>query len=116
MHYQLEPAGEAKLVRCTRGRVYDVALDLRPDSPTYLAWTGLELVGGEGDMLYIPPGCAHGYQTLAEDSEIYYLTSEFYHPQLATGVRYDDPVFGIKWPLPVSAISDKDAEWPDFRP
>lgn len=112
MHFQVAPALEAKLVRCTRGSMFDVVLDLRPDSPTYARWHGVELSADNGRMLYVPEHCAHGYQTLAEDTEMHYLTSAFYAPQSARGVRHDDPAFGVRWPLPVTAISDQDSAWP----
>jgi dTDP-4-dehydrorhamnose 3,5-epimerase len=111
MHYQRDPHAEAKLVRCTRGAVYDVALDLRPTSPSYLRWVGVTLDASEHTMLYIPEGCAHGYQTLADDSEIVYFTSAPYDRDAATGARYDDPAFGIEWPLAVEVISGQDAGW-----
>lgn len=111
MHYQRDPHAEAKLVRCTRGAVYDVALDLRPTSPSYLRWAGVTLDAGEHTMLYIPEGCAHGYQTLADDSEIVYFTSAPYDRDGATGARYDDPAFGIEWPLAVEMISAQDLSW-----
>jgi dTDP-4-dehydrorhamnose 3,5-epimerase len=111
MHYQRDPHAEAKLVRCTRGAVYDVALDLRPASPSYLRWVGVTLDANEHSMLYIPEGCAHGYQTLADDSEIVYFTSAPYDRDAATGARYDDPAFGIEWPLAVEVISGQDARW-----
>jgi len=111
MHYQRDPHAEAKLVRCTRGAVYDVALDLRPTSPSYLHWVGVTLDANEHTMLYIPEGCAHGYQTLADDSEIVYFTSATYDRDAATGARYDDPEFAIKWPLAVEVISGQDAGW-----
>jgi dTDP-4-dehydrorhamnose 3,5-epimerase len=115
LHYQEHPHQEAKFVRCTRGAIFDVILDLRPDSPTHGQWLGAELTADNRRMLYAPPGCAHGYQTLTEDAEIYYLTSASYAPSAARGVRYNDPAFGIGWPLPVSAISDADASWPDYQ-
>jgi dTDP-4-dehydrorhamnose 3,5-epimerase len=111
MHYQQDPHAEAKLVRCTRGAVYDVALDLRPTSPTYLRWVGVTLDADSRAMLYIPEGCAHGYQTLADDSEIIYFTSAAYARDAATGARYDDPAFGIDWPIAVEVISPQDAGW-----
>jgi dTDP-4-dehydrorhamnose 3,5-epimerase len=115
MHYQLAPHAEVKLVRCSRGALYDVALDLRPDSPTFRQWEGYELTGDNGRMLYIPEGCAHGYQTLADDTELMYFTSKPYAPDAARGVRHDDPAFSIRWPMTVESISDADAAWPDFK-
>jgi dTDP-4-dehydrorhamnose 3,5-epimerase len=115
MHYQVAPAAEAKLIRCIRGAVYDVLVDLRPDSPTRAEWWATELTHDNERMLYIPEGCAHGYQSLMEESEILYLTTGFYAPECVRGVRYDDPAFGIRWPLPVSMISEADRTWPDWR-
>jgi dTDP-4-dehydrorhamnose 3,5-epimerase len=114
LHYQDHPDQEVKLIRCTRGAVYDVAVDVRHDSPTCGRWVGVELTAENGKMLYVPEGFAHGYQTLADDTDIYYLTSAAYSPKTATGVRYDDPSFGIVWPLPVSMISDADRSWAPF--
>jgi dTDP-4-dehydrorhamnose 3,5-epimerase len=114
MHYQLAPHAENKFVRCTRGALYDVALDLRPESPTFKAWFGVELTAEDGRMLWIPEGCAHGYQTLSDATELLYLTSRAYEPAQARGVRYDDPAFGVAWPLEVRVISDADRGWPDF--
>ena len=114
MHYQTEPALEAKLVRCTRGAMFDVVLDLRPASPSYGKWYGIDLSAENGRMLYLPEGCVHGYQTLEDDTEMYYMTSEVYTPSAARGVRFDDPAFGIGWPLPVTTISDQDRNWPPF--
>ena len=114
LHYQLAPHQEAKTVRCTRGAISDVAVDLRPDSPTYKQWVAVELTEDNYRMLYVPEGCAHGYQTLMDNTEICYQASEFYAPDYARGVRYDDPAFGIEWLLPVTSISDADHAWPDF--
>lgn len=115
LHYQLAPHAEVKLVRCSRGAVFDVAVDLRPDSPTFRGWHGCELSGESGRMLYVPEGCAHGYLTLTDDAELMYFTSRPYAPDAARGVRYDDPAFSIDWPAPVSTISPADASWPDFK-
>ena len=115
LHYQKPPYEEVKIVRCTRGRVYDVVLDIRRDSPTFRAWYGLELNPDNGSMLYVPEGCATGYLTLVDDSEIYYNTSEFYAPEAATGVRYDDPFFNIEWPGEIKVLSEADTSWPDFE-
>lgn len=112
LHYQVLPHPEAKLMRCTRGRIFDVLVDLRPGSPTFGRWTSAELSAENGRMLYIPALCAHGYQTLEDDAEIYYLTSAVYAPDSARGLRYDDPTVGIRWPLPPVALSDQDARWP----
>jgi dTDP-4-dehydrorhamnose 3,5-epimerase len=114
LHVQLAPALEAKLVRCTRGAVFDVVVDLRPESPSYCAWYGTYLTTDNLSMLYIPERCAHGCQSMLDNSEIYYLTSAFYSPTNARGLRHDDPVFGIEWPLAVSAISEQDRTWPIF--
>ena len=115
MHYQRAPHGETKLVRCVRGTIWDVALDLRPASPTHGQWQGFELSAENGLALYIPEGFAHGFQTLAPESEVLYQISTFYAPEVAAGVRYNDPAFAIDWPLPVSVISPRDAAWPDYR-
>lgn len=114
MHFQRAPFDETKVVRCTRGSVFDVALDLRPGSPTYRRWAGVELSADHHRMLYVPRGCAHGYQTLVDDTELCYQTSQVYAPDHATGVRYDDPAFAIAWPTAVTVLSDADRRWPDF--
>lgn len=114
MHYQREPRSEAKLVRCIRGAILDVIIDIRPDSPTYRRWQEFELSSANGRQLYIPKGFAHGFQTLSDDVEVSYLISTPYAPELATGIRHDDPAFGITWPLAVTEISEKDLRWPDF--
>ncbi len=108
MHYQAPPHAENKLVRCTMGVLYDVILDLRPESATFKQWMSVELTDQNRKMLYIPEGLAHGFQTLADETEIFYQISEFYHPENAQGVLWDDPVFNIKWPLPVTEVSPKD--------
>lgn len=115
MHYQAEPFQEVKLVRCTRGAVYDVAIDLRPDSPTICRWEATELSAENHRMLYIPEGFAHGFETLQNDTEVFYQVSEYHSPENTRGVRYDDPVFGIKWPVPVSTIVERDRSYPDFE-
>jgi dTDP-4-dehydrorhamnose 3,5-epimerase len=112
MHYQEAPAAEIKLVRCTRGSIFDVALDLRPESPSYRKWYGTELSAENGRMLYVPEGCAHGYQTLEENTEMYYMTSGFYAPNSVRGVRFDDPAFGIEWPFAATVLSEQDQKWP----
>ena len=112
LHYQVPPAAETKLMRCTCGGVYDVIVDLRPESPTYLSHVGVELTAENRRALLVPALFAHGYQTLTDDSEMTYLVDEFYNPSCERGVRYDDPAIGIRWPLPVSAISVKDRDWP----
>jgi dTDP-4-dehydrorhamnose 3,5-epimerase len=111
MHFQTEPALEAKLVRCTRGAVFDVVVDLRSESPTYHKWYGVALSPQNGRMLYVPERCAHGYQTLEDDTDIYYLTSQYYAPDASGGVRFNDPAFNIEWPLGVTAISEQDRNW-----
>ena len=114
IHFQRSPHQEAKLVRCTLGAIFDVAVDLRIGSPTHRKWVGVELSSENGRMLYVPEGCGHGYQTLADNTEMYYQTSAFYAPESAGGVRFDDAAFRIGWSLPVSVISDNDARWPDY--
>lgn len=116
MHYQRAPHGETKLVRCVRGAIHDVVADLRPDSPSFLRWQGFRLSAGDDGYLYIPPGCAHGFQTLTDDCEVLYQMDVPFAPEAATGFRYDDPAFGIEWPLPVTVISDKDLAWAPFVP
>ena len=113
MHYQAAPHQEAKLVRCTRGAIWDVVLDLRPDSSTYRAWTGAELSDANRAMLYVPEGCAHGFLTLTDAAEVAYQMSVPYAPEAARGVRYDDPAFGIEWPGEVVVINQRDASYPD---
>jgi dTDP-4-dehydrorhamnose 3,5-epimerase len=116
MHYQRPPHEEVKLVRCTRGAVWDVIIDLRPASPTYRSWEGFELTAENRRQLYIPKGFAHGFQTLADATELHYQISAFHAPEAAAGLRHDDPAFGIRWPLPVAVISERDRAWPDFAP
>ncbi len=115
MHYQAEPCAETKLVRCTSGAIYDVIIDLRPASPTYLQWTGVTLSAENRLMLYVPKGFAHGFQTLADGSEVFYQMSDFYAPAYARGLRWNDPLFNIQWPLAVSMISDKDQQYADYQ-
>jgi dTDP-4-dehydrorhamnose 3,5-epimerase len=114
MHFQVEPHGETKLVRCTQGAIYDVIIDLRQDSPTYRKWVGVELTADNFRMLFVPKMFAHGFQTLAEESVVTYQVGQFYTPGSERGIRFDDPAFQIQWPLEVSVISDKDKSWPDF--
>jgi len=117
MHYQAQPHGESKLVRCVRGSIFDVALDLREDSPTRLRWHGVELSAENGLAYYIPAGLAHGFQTLSDDCEVLYQMGHRYVPEAARGVRFDDPAFAIAWPPPGARIvSDRDRSYPDFRP
>lgn len=116
MHYQLPPHEEAKLIRCTKGSLYDVIIDLRPASETYKQWFGIEITAENYKMVYVPEGFAHGYQTLLDDTEVLYLISDFYTPECYTGVRWNDPVFGIVWPIAENVIiSEKDKNCPDFR-
>lgn len=115
MHYQVAPYEETKIVRCTRGAMYDVILDLRTDSPTYKHWLGMELTADNHQMLYIPEGFAHGFQTLCERTEVFYQISESYVPDAAAGIRWNDPAFGIEWPLEISAISERDANFANFQ-
>lgn len=114
MHFQEAPFAEAKLVRCTRGSIFDVALDLRQDYPTFKQWTGVVLTAENHRMLFIPEGCAHGFLTLEDDSEVLYQMSESYHPEAARGFRWDDPAFGIEWPGKIEVISDRDTSYADF--
>ena len=116
LHYQAEPKGEAKLVRATSGRIFDVAVDLRRGSPSYLAHVGVELDAARRNAFYIPEGCAHGFLTLSEDCEILYLVSKTYAPDLARTVRWDDPAFGIAWPAAPTLILPRDATAEDFIP
>lgn len=116
LHYQLPPWAEVKLVRCTRGAVFDVALDLRPGSATFRRWVGTELSAENRRALYIPCGCAHGLLTLDADSEVFYQISAPYRPGSARGVRWDDPLFGIEWPAPVRVIAPRDRDYPDADP
>ncbi len=115
MHYQIAPACETKLIRCTQGAIYDVIIDMRPDSPTYLEHIGVELTAENRRALYVPEMFAHGYQALTDEAEVVYQVGEFYTPGYERGLRYNDPSFGIEWPLPVSEISEKDAAWPLFE-
>lgn len=114
MHFQRAPHGEVKVVTCLKGAIWDVIIDLRPRSPTYRQWRGFELSAANRRQLYVPKGFAHGFQTLCDDVEVGYLISAFYAPAAASGVRHDDPAFAIAWPLPVTAISEKDRTWPAF--
>ena len=115
MHFQRAPRGEAKLVRCPRGAIFDVMVDLRPSSPTYCQWYGAELTAENGVALFIPEGFAHGFQTLVDDSEVFYQMFACYSPEHADGVRWDDPAFGIRWPLPISTIAERDRTYPLLR-
>jgi dTDP-4-dehydrorhamnose 3,5-epimerase len=115
MHYQTKPYEETKLIRCTRGAVYDVIIDLRPYSSTYGRWMEAELTADNYKMVYVPEGFAHGFQTLSDNAEVTYQVSQFYTPEAERGVRYNDPAFGIQWPVKVEFISSKDASWPDYQ-
>jgi len=114
MHYQLSPYEETKLVRCTMGAIYDVIIDLRPVSPTYTQWIGVELTAENYKMLYVPENFAHGFITFEDNTEVAYQVSQFYTPGSERGIRWDDPAFQIDWPLEVQVISDKDKNWPDY--
>jgi len=116
IHYQAAPATEAKVVRCTQGAIYDVVVDLRPDCRTFKEWVGVLLTADNRKMLYVPEGCAHGFLTLKNDTEVFYQMSEFYYPELACGVRWDDPAFQISWPEKVEVISERDRTYPNFEP
>ncbi len=115
MHYQAAPFGESKLVRCTRGAIYDVVLDLRPESPTFKRWIVGRLTAENRNMVYVPKGCAHGFLTLEPESEVFYQISEVYNADSARGVRYNDPAFAIAWPERVMVISERDRTYPDFH-
>lgn len=115
MHYQRAPFEEAKVVRCTQGSIYDVIIDLRSDSPSFMHWQAFELSADNQQMLYIPEGCAHGFQTLTDSAQVFYQMSQPYHPEYASGVRWNDPAWDIEWPLPVSRISHQDQTHPDFN-
>jgi dTDP-4-dehydrorhamnose 3,5-epimerase len=115
LHYQIPPHAETKLVRCTAGAIFDVIVDLRPGSASYKQWVGVELTAANRRMLYVPEGCAHGYLALADNSEVFYLVSEFYAPGAERGLRWNDPAFGIEWPVTGDPmLSDKDRGWPDW--
>jgi len=112
MHFQKKPHGEIKLVRCTMGAIYDVTIDLRPGSPTLGQWVSRELTAENRVMMYVPKGFAHGFVTLEDHSEVFYQMSEFYHPESASGVCWNDPAFGIAWPFDDVVLSEKDRTWP----
>lgn len=114
LHYQVAPAAESKMVRCIRGAIFDVIVDLRPGSSTYLEHLGVELTAADGRQLYVPEGFAHGYQALSDNAEILYFVSAFHSPQSERGIRYDDPAFRIQWPASVTLVSPKDQHWPLF--
>lgn len=114
MHYQTTPYEEAKLVRCTRGAVYDVIIDIRPYSDTFTQWVSVDLTDENRKMLFIPEGFAHGFLTLADSTEVFYMMSEFYMPEFAKGIRWNDPAFNIRWPIPVKVISERDMQYSNF--
>ena len=114
LHYQDETAPEAKYLRCIRGAVYDVIVDLRPASPTFRNWFGVELSADNRRAILVPPCCAHGYLTLQDDSEVFYQVSNIYAPHAERGMRFDDPAIKIDWPIDIVEISDKDRAWPDL--
>lgn len=116
LHYQAAPHAQPKLVRCTKGRVFDVAVDLRPESPTYCRWTSVELSADSYRALYVPGGCAHGFLTLEDDSEVLYLMGTPYEPAAGRGVRWNDPAFEIAWPSRPAVMARRDADYPDFHP
>ena len=114
MHYQIAPRAEAKLVRCTRGAIYDVIIDMRRDSRTFKQWTGIELSGFNRKMFFVPQGFAHGFLTVEDDTEVFYQMSEFYSPNHARSIRWNDPLFNISWPAVPAVLSEKDKAIPDF--
>jgi dTDP-4-dehydrorhamnose 3,5-epimerase len=115
IHYQTAPYSEAKLVRCTSGAIYDVVVDLRPQSPLFKDWIAVALTARNRNMVYVPEGCGHGFLTLQDETEVFYQMSEFYYPELARGVRWDDPAFRIVWPGQVEVISERDRTYPNFE-
>jgi len=115
LHYQAAPFQETKIVRCTSGRLYDVVVDLRPDSPSFKQWVAVVLTAADRNMVYVPEGCAHGFLTLEEETEVLYQMSEYYHPDAARGVRWNDPAIQIVWPDEVMVISERDRTYPDFE-
>jgi dTDP-4-dehydrorhamnose 3,5-epimerase len=114
MHFQRKPHEQAKLVRCSGGAIYDVLIDLRPGSPTHLKWAAFELTAANLNLLYVPEGLAHGFQTLVDDTEVQYQMGDFYHPECEGGLRYDDPAFNVAWPLPPQCVSKRDRAWLPF--
>lgn len=115
LHWQASPHDEIKVIRCTRGKVFDVIVDLRSDSKTYLKWESFELSADNRRSLYVPAGCAHGFQSLEDKSEVYYMISAEFHPESARGLRWDDPKISLRWPLPVAVISERDQQWPHLK-
>lgn len=116
MHYQVDPAAETKLIRCTSGAIWDVIIDMRPESPSYRRHFGAELTAADHRALFVPALCAHGFQTLADDTEVTYQVGDRYRPGHERGIAYDDPAIGIRWPREVTVISDKDRAWPALEP
>lgn len=115
MHWQVPPHAETKLVRCIQGGIYDVIVDMREDSATYRHWVGVDLTAENHRALYIPEGCAHGFQTLEDATEVFYMITEYYTPAAARGMRWNDPAINVAWPLAVTVISERDAQYPDYR-
>jgi len=115
MHYQIAPYQEVKLVRCTQGAIYDIIIDIRANSPTFKQWIGVKLTASNRYILYIPKDFAHGFQTLTDNTEVLYQMSQFYKPEAARGIRWDDPSFDISWLVPITLISEKDKHYPDFE-
>jgi dTDP-4-dehydrorhamnose 3,5-epimerase len=115
IHYSEPPYAESKVVRCTKGAVYDVVVDLRPDSPSFKDWIAVVLTADQRNMVYVPEGCGHGFLTLENEAEVFYQMSEFYHPESARGVRWDDPAFRIAWPGRVEVISERDQRYPNLE-
>ncbi|MGH7830532.1 MAG: dTDP-4-dehydrorhamnose 3,5-epimerase [Candidatus Binatia bacterium] len=115
MHYQIPPSAQTKVFWCIHGAIYDVIIDLRPDSPTYKSWLSVELTANNYKMLYVPGNFAQGFMTLEDQTKLFYQASEFYSPEYERGISHDDPAFGIRWPLPVEVISTKDRNWPMVR-
>jgi dTDP-4-dehydrorhamnose 3,5-epimerase len=115
MHYQTDPYQEAKLVRCTSGKIYDAVIDLRPDSITFKRWLAFTLTENSYRAIYIPEGFAHGFQTLEDNTEVFYQMSEFFHPEAARGVRWNDPEFHVEWPIETTIISEKDQNYPNWN-
>ncbi|RZS96968.1 dTDP-4-dehydrorhamnose 3,5-epimerase [Cecembia calidifontis] len=116
LHFQKSPFEEAKLLRCTHGSIFDVIVDLRPKSPSYLKWFGTELSEKNNEMIFVPPGCAHGYLSLEDFTAVSYMVNTPYSPGFEGGIRYDDPIFNIKWPIEISVVSEKDQNIPNFIP
>ena len=117
LHYQKEPHSEAKFVRCIRGSLFDVVVDLRPASPTYLQWAAFEISASTYQGIYVPAGCAHGVQTLEDETEMFYMVSSCYHAASEAGIRWDDPLFNVEWPdVARRIVSEKDRSWPDYQP